>query len=97
MDRRAERGHQADKGSTLVTIELKEDAALVLFEFLARHDEMNNVSPIIELRAEDQAEILALWEVHGALERTLAEPFHKDYKTMVDTARASVRTRWGQE
>jgi hypothetical protein len=81
----------------VVTIELKKDVALVLFEFLARHDEMDNDSPISELRAEDPAELLALWEVHGALEGKLVEPFLKDFKALVDAARTSVRTRWGQD
>ena len=81
----------------MVTLELKEDVALVLFEFLARHDELDNVSPISELRAEDPAEVLALWEVHGALERTLGQPFRDDYIQLVAAARTSVRARWGHE
>lgn len=85
------------KGDHLVTIELHEDEALVLFEFLARHDEVDSVSRIRALQIEDPAELYALWQVHGALERTLVAPFGADYRAQVDAARMAVRTRWGDE
>ena len=81
----------------MVTIELNEDDALVLFEFLTRHDELDNESAITELKIDDPAELYALWQLHGVLENTLIEPLSPDYQAMVDAARAAVRIRWGHK
>ena len=81
----------------MVTIQLKDDEALVLFELLARNAELDKKAPISVIKSEDRSEILALWFLEGYLERELVEPFHKEYGTLVDAARASVRTRWGTE
>ena len=81
----------------MVTIELPEDDALVLFEFLGRHHELDNVSKISELQIHDSAELYALWQLHGALEENLVPPFRSDYQALVDAARTAVRTQWGHE
>jgi hypothetical protein len=74
---------------------LQDESALVLFELLARHEALDKVAPIAELRPEDPAELYALWEFHASLERTLVEPFREDYSARLEAARASLRTRWG--
>jgi hypothetical protein len=81
----------------LVIIELPEDDALVLFELLARHDELHNASDISTFQIADPSELHALWQLHGALERALAAPFKADYRALVDAARAAVRKRQGEQ
>ena len=72
-------------------IQLDADAALVLFELLARSDETDR------FEFEDAAETQAMVLLHGALERALVEPFHPDYKALVQAARARIRKRAGVE
>lgn len=66
-----------------VTIELSDAEALVLFEWLASHD---------ELPFDDGAEQTVLWSIEAQLEKTLIEPFRPEYRALVDAARAAVRT-----
>ena len=73
----------------MVRVELDRSAALVLFEFLARFDESD------QLRIDDPAEEYALWSLHGCLERLLVEPLQADYKSLVEKARADLRAHWG--
>jgi hypothetical protein len=56
--------------------------ALVLFEMLADFYSQ----PAIEVSS--PAERLALVRLHGALEKTLVEPFMDNYRALVDEARA---------
>jgi len=82
----------------VITIQLNEEDALVLFEFLARHDDLDSESgQITGLGIEDPAELYALFALHGALECTLVDLFSDDYQAKVGAARAMVRTRWGAE
>ncbi|WP_139169603.1 hypothetical protein [Microbulbifer yueqingensis] len=82
----------------MVKIELSDADALVLFEFLARHDDIDDKLPegerLTELHIADRSELYSLWQVHGALECTLVEPFSSDYDELVEDARRSVRVRW---
>ena len=68
-----------------VQLELTEDEALVLFEFLARFDDSEILSLV------DQAEERALWNLHSLLQRQLVEIFDPNYETMVEAARARLR------
>lgn len=72
-------------------IELDEDVALVLFEFLARFDETER------LTFEDASEEWALILLHGELERTLVEPFKPDYLALLQAARTRIKQRAGVE
>jgi len=65
----------------MITIELPEEDALVLFEFLARHDELDSGSDgeMTQLVVEDRAELWALLQLHGALECILVESFSPEY------------------
>jgi hypothetical protein len=67
------------------SIELTEDEALVLFEFLQR------ISDQDVLRIEDPAERRALWNLACLLERRLAAPFRADYPSLLAGARGRLR------
>ncbi len=67
------------------TITMTRAEALVLFEFLSRFDQDE------QLDIRDKAEELVLWQVHGAFERVLTEHFAADYLKRVETARETVR------
>ena len=67
------------------TIRMTRAEALVLFEFLSRFDQGQ------QLDIRDKAEELVLWHVHGAFERVLAEPFAADYLKRLEIARETVR------
>ena len=72
-------------------IQLDADAALVLFELLARFDQTDR------FEFEDSAEEWARVMLHGALERALVEPFHPDYVNLLQAARARIKQRAGVE
>lgn len=70
-------------GEPPVVVALSRVEALVLFEWLARHD---GALPI-----EDPSEQDVLWRVEAALERQLDEVLASDYEAAVATARRTVR------
>ena len=74
-------------GQDKVIIELAKDEALVLFEFLANRHNRN------DLHFDDQAEQRVLWNIEGALEKSLAEPFRSDYLEILTAARNNVRDK----
>ena len=69
-----------------VNIELTKEKAIVLFEFLGRFNEKDDLS-----RFEDQSEQRVLWDVECILEKELSEPFRADYQEIVKKARETVR------
>jgi hypothetical protein len=68
-----------------VEVRLTPDEALVLFEFLFRYSDSD------ELRVADQAEQRALWNLCCLLEKQLAEPFKADYVELLEAARSRLR------
>ena len=68
-----------------ITLELTNDEALVLFEWLARVDSSDL------LVFEDPAEQQVLWRLEGMLERVLVEPLDATYKELLAKARRRVR------
>jgi hypothetical protein len=68
-------------------LELTDDQALVLFEWLSRIDESEAMS------YEHDAERQVLWAVHGQLEKALAQPFRQEYKSLLDGARSRITGR----
>ena len=68
-----------------VQIALTADEALVLFEFLSRFEESN------ELTIVDQAEERALSNLLGPLQKQLVAPFHEDYVEQLRQARNRLR------
>ncbi len=68
-----------------VRISLSADEALVLFEFLSRFDESN------ELTIVDQAEERALSNLLGPLQKQLVPPFQQDYVEQLQQARNRLR------
>lgn len=67
--------------STNVTITLSHDEALVLFEFFARFDDSN------EFTLRNTAEYLVFARLSAQLDKDLVEPFHSDYRAMLEAAR----------
>jgi hypothetical protein len=68
-----------------VQISLTADEALVLFEFLSRFEESN------ELTIVDQAEGRALSNLLGLLQQQLVPPFQDDYVEQLHHARNRLR------
>jgi hypothetical protein len=68
-----------------MNLEITSDEALVLFDFLARYSEHN------ELRIDDQAEQRVLWNLCCVLEKSLPELFDSNYKKLLADARSRVR------
>jgi hypothetical protein len=67
-----------------ITLELSEDAALVLFDLPHRWEETHGLAR----PALDAAEQLAVWELSAALERSIREPFLPNYEGLVASALA---------
>ena len=70
---------------TPTPIELSRDEALVLFDWLGRHEDADSIPG-------DPAEQTALNSLLAALERTLVEPFQADYDEIVQAARTRLTT-----
>lgn len=68
-------------------MELSNEEALVLFEFLSRFAEDEKLEII------DQAEKEVLMSVLASLERELVEPFEINYKEILEEARRKIRDR----
>ena len=73
------------RSSKFVTIELTTAEALVLIDFLARFNKLEDFA------FEDQSEQRVLWDLEAILEKRLVEPFRPDYKRLLEQARAEVR------
>lgn len=65
-----------------VSIELSGDEALVLFEWLGG---LRGAKVAIE-----EAEQRVLWRIEAVLEKSLAEPFAKNYAELVEQARKRI-------
>ena len=70
-----------------ICVELSRAEALVLFEFLYRFSDKE------QLAIADQAEERVLWNIHGSLEQTLVEPFMRNYDELLEEARGQVRDK----
>lgn len=75
----------ADAQGEKIIIEIGKAQALVLFEFLSRFSDND------ELLIRDQAEARVLWDLCCSLEKQLAEPFGPDYVELLQQARDQVR------
>ena len=64
-----------------INLRLGREEALVLFELLADFSRQS------ELAIGDEADRIALFRLHGALESTLAEPLEPDYKQVLEESR----------
>jgi len=72
-----------------ITLTIGRDEALILFELLA--DFYSH--PTLEIGS--AVERLALVRLHGALEKTLVEPFAKDYHELIRDARSRLMKQSG--
>ena len=73
----------------MVTLTIGKADALILLELLADFHSQ------AELHVRDHAERLSLWQLQGALEKTLVEPFSKDYLDIINSARDRLIRQWG--
>lgn len=73
-----------------VNLELDQDAAIVIFELLSKHDKDGGSSLALS-----RAEECALTQLLGCLERKLVEPFSANYPKTLEQARASLLQRFG--
>lgn len=76
-----------------VHIELEHDEALVLYDFLQREIDDKHGVRLKSLTNHD-SELWALNGLNCLLERLLAEPFRKDYPTLLSQAQESLLERW---
>lgn len=72
----------------IVYLRLSRAEALVLFEWLHRHEDED---VRLDRLVEDPAERVVLWSLSGALEALLPEPFALDYADRLEAARAALR------
>ena len=70
-----------------IKIELTKDEAIVLYEFLQRSSNSD------ELKIEHQAEERALWNLACIFEKVLAEPFMLDYARILTSARERLKDK----
>jgi len=68
-----------------VNLSLSKDEALVLFEFLSRFSNEENLE--IKYKSEKQV----LWNMQASLEKVLSEPFSQDYSSLINNARKKLR------
>jgi hypothetical protein len=71
--------------SKTVPLNLTADEALVLYEFLTRYTDSDQLETV------DQAEQRALWNLCALLERALAQPFDPSYADLLASARGRLR------
>ena len=71
--------------SKSVKIELTSDAALVLYDWLARFNQRE------EIDVADQAEERVLFDLESMLEKALVAPLQSDYAELLVHARSHVR------
>lgn len=70
-----------------INLEIGRDEALVLFELLVDFCDQS----VVEVPT--PADRLALARLHGALEKTLVEPFRPDYQVLLASARNHLRSQ----
>ena len=80
----------ADSKKTVV-IELSEDEALVLNQWLSRFNSQELEDGHVRIQFEDQAEQRVLWNIECDLERQIGCIFSADYSDQLVAARAAVR------
>ena len=68
-----------------VDLSLTSGEALVLFEFLSRFGDKE------QLAIEDEAERQVLWNLCCMLQRELVAPFDSNYDSLLEDARATLR------
>ncbi|MEX1347551.1 MAG: hypothetical protein AB1Z31_07485 [Desulfobacterales bacterium] len=68
-----------------VEIKLTKDEAIVLFEFLSRFSDSD------ELKIIHQSEERALWNLTCVFESTLSEPFRENYGEILEAARERLK------
>ena len=65
-----------------MSINLNHEEVLILFEFISREIDI--------LKYQHQAEQVVLNKIKGQIEKTVTEPFQKDYLEIIDDARKKI-------
>lgn len=76
-----------------MTLDLDDDAALVLFDLLGGYAEADEGRQLVIRSA---AERNALWQLEGALEKRLVAPFRNDYADQLAAARTRLEEQGGR-
>ena len=71
-----------------INIELTNDEAVVLFEFISRFNQSELTSSF-----EDQAEQRIFWNIESDLEKKLSDTFKTNYQETLKTAREKIRDK----
>jgi hypothetical protein len=87
-------GAEAMPALETIQFELDNDTLLVLFEFFAKEIDERNGSRLKPI-TNDESELWAMNRLYGVLERTLHEPFRKDYLALLSLAQKSLSERCG--
>ncbi len=82
-----QRGGVGVSNAGYISVELSEDEALVLFDWLARFNERK------DLDFAEQAERRILWDIESSLESVLIQPFSEDYALLLAWREAVSWTR----
>jgi hypothetical protein len=77
--------HMNEHKNAEVKITLTADEALVLFEFLSRYSDSNQLNIV------DQAEQRAIWNLYCIFEKKSVTPFNIEYAQALSEARARLR------
>ncbi|MBN9295195.1 MAG: hypothetical protein J0G96_14555 [Flavobacteriia bacterium] len=76
------------KNNNKIILELSNEEALVLLNWLFRFNETDNT-----VFFEDQAEERVLWDIEAALEKTMPETFSDNYSELLLKARNKLRDK----
>lgn len=71
-----------------ILVELSNDEALVLLNWLSRFNEIENSNLF-----EDQSEERILWDLESVLEKVVTTTFKADYKETLSSAREKLRDK----
>jgi hypothetical protein len=77
---------ESTKGNRNVSLNLSDDEALVLLEWLSRFNEEEHPSLF-----QDQAEQRVLFDLEAVLEEVIAGTFERDYSDILSKAREKIR------
>ncbi len=73
----------------VLTIKLKKDEALVIFEYLSKFQKSSEFDKL------DGSEKHSLLQILGQLEKNLVEPFNPNYKELLESSKQKLREKFG--
>ncbi len=73
----------------VLTIKLKKDEALVIFEYLSKFQKSSEFDKL------DGSKKHSLLQILGQLEKNLVEPFNPNYKGLLESSKQKLREKFG--